>query len=163
MDTQTMTSLTQKEALELFIYDPELGSLIWKKSGKFAGYISKTDGYITVMCKKKNYKAHRIAWLMTYGEWPDSTDHIDHNRVNNKINNLRSVSHVENSKNMGLRGTNKSGHVGVCWHTKGNKWMAYIHINYKMKNLGLFSDISDAIVARQKASENCGFHKNHGK
>lgn len=157
-----MTLITQKEALDLFDYCPDTGVLLWKKSGKIAGNISVSDGYISVYCRGRNYKAHRIAWLIMYGEWPIQVDHVDHNRINNKISNLRNVSQTENSRNMRLRRRNTSGHVGVCWHKKGNKWMAYIHLAGKFKSLGLFSDISDAVAARNKASENYGFHKNHG-
>ena len=157
-----MTTLTQAEALQLFIYDQDTGVLIWKKSEKTAGYVNTGDGYITVMVGGKNYKAHRIAWLMTYGYWPNQVDHIDHDRINNRIANLREVCQQENSRNMSLRGTNTSGHVGVSWHKKANKWAASITIDYKARHLGLFSNFEDAVLARKEASDNYKFHKNHG-
>ena len=153
---------SKAEALELFIYCEETGSLKWRKTGKNAGYISKNDGYVTVMYMGKNYKAHRIAWLIKHGYWPNQVDHIDHVRHNNKISNLRNVCQTENSRNMSLRNSNTSGHVGVCWHKAAKKWMAYIHISGKFKSLGLFLQIEDAINARISASKNYGFHKNHG-
>lgn len=155
----------------LFSYCPDTGELRWKNTtslkrlnGKLAGYVNSGDGYICVMVGLKNYKAHRIAWLLTHGKWPDGEiDHIDHNRTNNKITNLREATQVENSRNLSLSKKNTSGHVGVCWHKYEKKWYAYITVDGKQINLGLHNFIHDAVSARKKAQQELGFHGNHGK
>jgi hypothetical protein len=78
-------------------------------------------------------------------------DHIDGDELNNRKSNLRICTQADNNKNLGLRKNNTSGHKGVCWVSKHNKWMAYIKINTKFKNLGLYTDINEAIKVREQA------------
>lgn len=85
--------ITIKEYLE---YDPDTGHIYWKKtrSNKTAGSIAGTlnKGYLRICLNKKIYPAHRIAWFLYYGKWPKNyIDHIDGNRANNRINNLRDI------------------------------------------------------------------------
>ena len=155
-------TLSYDQAVNTFKYDKDSGFLIWLKSGKKAGYVSSSDGYITVMFNGKNYKAHRIAWLIINKEWPDKIDHIDHCRTNNKISNLRNVTTRQNGMNMSKRSSNKSGHVGVCWNKKAGKWQSYVTVEGRSIYLGVFTNKEDAILARDDASKKIGFHKNHG-
>ena len=80
-----------------------------------------------------------------------NVDHRDGNPFNNRKSNLRICTQADNNKNLKIRKNNTSGHKGVCWVTKHSKWMAYIKINTKFKNLGLYNDINEAIKAREKA------------
>lgn len=81
-------------------------------------------------------------------------DHIDGNKLNNKKENLRICSRAENIRHRSnLTKTNKSGKVGVCFSKKNQKWKAYIQINKKMKTLGSFNNIEDAIKVRIEAEK----------
>lgn len=90
-------------------------------------------------------------------------DHLDHNRYNNRIENLRLVTNQENHRNMPIRKDNCSGYTGVRWVIDRGKWSATICIDGKTKHLGLFRDKDDAIAARQEAEIKYGFHPNHGR
>lgn len=159
-----------EEFSHVFSYDPESGELRWKntpslkkQNGKIAGYPSTVHGYIAVMYKKKNYKAHRIAWLLSTGDWPvNFIDHIDHNRVNNRMENLRDVTVQANAQNMNIGKRNVSGFLGVCWVKQKRRWRASLKSGGKIIHLGFFSDINDAAAARKAGDIKYGFHKNHG-
>lgn len=138
---------------------------IWNKrfSNKPSGHVD-SEGYVKITCNYKTLKAHRIIWELLKGEIPEGfeIDHIDHNRKNNRIENLRLVSIVQNRQNMSKFVTNTSGCNGVHWNKNKNKWEPQITINGKKKYLGRFDNLSDAIEARKNAEIIFGFHKNHG-
>lgn len=120
-------------------YDKTTGILTWKDSrkkefiGRIAGY-TLVDGGIAVKIDKKLYKAHRLAWLLYYGQWPNGDlDHIDGNRANNKINNLRIASIRQNGQN---RKENRNKPCGT--RRSFNKWHATITINKKRVFLGSY-------------------------
>ena len=114
--------------------------------------------------KRANWYQHRIIWAMHYGQWPTkSLDHIDGNKTNNAIKNLREVTVAENSKNRPIQKNNTSGHVGITWDKFTSKWVAQIGIKGKMIRLGRHPNIEDAIAARQAAEVEYGFHKNNGR
>ena len=81
------------------------------------------------------------------------TDHINRNELDNRRDNLRTATPAENIRNTGLRNTNKSGHKGVWFWKKRNKWQAYLWNNYKKIHLGVFVDIKDAIKARKEGEK----------
>jgi hypothetical protein len=88
-------------------------------------------------------------------------DHIDNDRTNNNINNLRWVSNQENSMNRSMKSNNTSGYKGVCFHKNTNKWQARIMINGKQKHLGRFTNKEDAIeIRKRKAKEVFGEYMN---
>lgn len=154
---------------ELFNY--EKGILIRKKTtapnakkGKEAGCLN-SSGYKVVWVDGKSRLVHRLVWIMRYGSICPSKkiDHINHNRSDNRIENLRLVSQKENCKNTKLSINNKSGHTGVAWYTSRKKWCARIMVDGKNKTLGYFLNQQEAIKARRKAEEIYGFHINHGK
>lgn len=89
-------------------------------------------------------------------------DHINHDKIDNHIENLRIVSHSDNLKNLSLRSDNKTGISGVCWHSKQNKWQASINVNGRMKYLGVFDCIEKATEARKIAEFEHKYHPNHG-
>jgi hypothetical protein len=110
------------------------------------------------------YFAHRIAWAMTYGEWPDVIDHVNQIHDDNRIANLRSVSVEENRKNVPLYRNNKSGVMGVSRFGKTGKWRASVGDSSKASSfIGSFDSLEDAVAARQKALIERGYHPNHGK
>lgn len=174
--------LSQAILKECFTYEAETGVLRWKvrplshfaieRIGKMwntkfslreAGVVSTSDGYRVAAVFGRRYQAHRLIWLLVHGIVPKEIDHIDHDRANNRLSNLREVSSEGNSKNMSLRSDNASGVTGVCWDKYRNKWAAEIRADGKHKHLGRFSDKADAIAARQAANEKFGFHPNHGR
>jgi len=144
------------ELEEILDYNPQTGSLTWKvrRGSKGAGTIASyknTKGYVGICIDRKHMKAHRVAWLMTYGELPNGDiDHIDGNPSNNKLDNLRDVSHsanIQNRKSATVK--NKTGFLGVV--KRKNKFAAHVHRNGKQIYLGLFET---AELAHQTYKEN---------
>lgn len=164
-----MTSqiLTQERLKELFSYDPGSGDFTrimvtnrWKKGSKAGGLGGR--GYISIEISGKTYKAHRLAWLYMTGNWPDEIDHINHNKADNRIINLRSATRSENCKNRTINKNNKCGVMGVDWRESANKWRSRINVNGKDVFLGYFDKMSDAVIARKEAEKKYRFHVNHG-
>lgn len=163
--------LTQKRLKEVIKYSPLTGEFIWKvspsgcvKIGDDAGCIDKSNGYrrIDIDCKK--YLGHRLVWLYVHGEFPwGHLDHINHVPGDDRLCNLREVTHSENHRNRSKAANNKSGVTGVSWYEQTWKWQAYITLNGKREKLGYFEEFTDAVNARKEAERNYNFHKNHGK
>lgn len=161
--------MDRNELLKHFRYEPDTGELFWVlptanrvKKGDRVGYKS-SDGYMYFGFKGKTLKVHRAAYLMYYGYLPEQIDHIDHNRINNKIENLRSSSPKDNSRNHTLQKNNTSGQVGVTWSKSRKKWVAMIWNNSKPIYIGRFINKEDAIKARKEAEVKYGYHTNHGR
>ena len=169
----TSKELTQERLKSLLSYDPETGDFTWlvggrrRQLGEIAGgpqCVGSEKFYVVIGIDGKLYYAHRLAWLCTYGAWPKNhIDHIDQDSTNNRLINLRDVSHAENHKNQKLRNRNTSGVTGVYFHNKAQKWAAQIKANGKYIHLGLFSLKDDAVRARRNAEVEYGFHPNHGR
>jgi hypothetical protein len=147
---------TKEELHDLFEYRD--GELYWRnhrsnkvRAGSKAGSIDGT-GYHQINIKGKVYRVHRIIYSMHYDNLtPDLlVDHIDNNKSNNKICNLRIATSSQNSCNQSMNKNNTSGVKGVCWHKQHNKW--YVQVQHKGKNFygGLFDDFEDA---KQKAEQ----------
>jgi hypothetical protein len=164
-----------KQFRELLRYEPETGKLYWlhrdaarpQWNARYANREAFTaldkDGYRRGKIHRRGYLAHRIIWAIVYGEWPDQIDHIDGDKVNNRINNLRSVSHAENGKNQKRRNTNTSGVMGVVWSKPSEKWVAQIKVAGRYRYLGMFQNLEEAVAARRTAEREHGFHRNHGR
>jgi hypothetical protein len=162
--------LTQERLKELFHYDPETGvftRLVRTSSQGNLGVIKNKlhiYGYLYVGIDGKAYRAHRLAWLYVHGRFPlGEIDHVNHDRADNKIANLREVTSQENSRNAAKGINNTSGFVGVTWEKANSTWRSYIQVNRKRINLGSFQNKQDAIAAREAANIKYGFHDNHGK
>lgn len=101
-----------------------------------------SDGYLMIMINGKAYPAHRLAWLIVYGTMPDGfIDHINRVRTDNRISNLRLVTHSENMQNRKIQKNNKSGYRGVSWDAKYGKWRVCGSRNKKQIWLGYFDDL----------------------
>lgn len=92
------------------------------------------DNYLHAKINKSQYKLHRLIWVWWYGTEPLIIDHIDRNRINNRIINLRSVTPLQNTHNSKIRSTNTSGYKGVTAH--GHKWRATTYYNGEKIGLG---------------------------
>lgn len=161
--------IVAEEVSKLLKYDPVSGFLHWKNNrggkatkGSRAGWLDNT-GYIRIDINYKSYLAHRIIWLLQYGEFPpDQIDHINRVRHDNRMQNLRSVSRSENMMNQPLRANNTSGVCGVGWHKLTEKWEAKITVQQNRTYLGYFSDWFEAVCARKSADNKHNFHPSHG-
>lgn len=146
-------------------YDSVTGKLFWKErpvenkwtwkfnerfAGKEALITVDKAGYLYGSIDRIKVKAHRIAWLPYYGEWPNVVDHINGIKSDNRICNLRSVTTAENNMNKSFASNNKSGKVGVGL-MKGNRWRAHIKKNGKFYHLGSFDTFEEAVECRRYA------------
>ena len=175
--------LSPRRLIQLLRCDAPAGVLIWKPRGpgefrnercgktwntRFANKEALTAvnnyGYRFGTIQGRPYLAHRVLWAMTHGEWPDGDiDHINGDRLDNRLANLRCVSRVENHHNRRLLKGSKSGAPGVQWHRHTGKWIARIKVNYRSHYLGVFDELDAAKAARKAAEAEFGFHPNHGK
>jgi len=161
--------LTQKHLKSILHYNPDTGVFRWIERARgrklsHAGTICKQQGYVKINYGGKIYRAHRLAWLYVHGIFPEAEiDHINHNRSDNRLKNLRAVPSCENHKNRTISRRNSSGFNGVCWMKGFGKWASYIGVGGEKIMLGYFNELSDAVLARLKADIKYGYHKNHGE
>lgn len=166
-----MSNITQERLKELVYYNSETGIFTRikrtsnsTKVGDIAGSINKCNGYSEFHLDSKKYSAHRLVWLYVYGRFPShQIDHIDHNRSNNRLSNLREVTQSENNKNLSLRKLNKNGCTGIYWCNTYKKWHARINVDGKSIHIGYFANKDEAISSRKLANKKYFFHDNHGK
>lgn len=141
----------------LFKYDPEAGVITNKttrgkaKAGDEAGGAPNNEGYKYVYASGKHYSVHRVAWMLSYGYFPEhEVDHINGIRDDNRLCNLREVSHTCNMQNQKLAKNNASGYKGVSWNSAGSKWVVSGSLYGKRIHLGYFIDKDRAVAARVK-------------
>jgi len=125
------------------------GKLVRSKSSNRwpAGYEPSwvtPGGYKKVIVNGKHLFVHRVLFWLYHGYWPKLVDHINRDRLDNSVDNLRDVSQLVNANNRGLNSNNKSGVRGVRWHKATGKWEATATYNYKRKYLGLHDTVSEA-------------------
>lgn len=162
-------------------YFPENGMFFWRQregndrytrrwntsfSGKECGYLDRA-GYRRIRFfhdgRNNSVSAHRLAWFISKGSLPDGEiDHINRDKSDNRIENLRDVTRSINLRNFPLKKNNTSGVCGVHLHGQSNKWRASVSVNGKRKSLGLYLDISDAKNAVEAYRAKNGFTDNHG-
>ena len=164
----TQRIISQKELKRILHYCPETGVFTWLVSrgrisvGTIAGATNNL-GYCQIGINKTLHLAHRLAWLYMTGEFPsDQIDHLNHVRDDNAWPNLRGATQLINSRNTTKRSDNKSGIVGVCFVSRENKWLSFIHHDGKCIHLGYFNCITAAAIARKAAEIKYGYHVNHG-
>ncbi len=154
--------------LQVFDYNLEEGKLLWKrplgnktKPGTEAGTLN-SQGYIQIQYAGTVYRAHRILYTIITGQPPSNEiDHINGDRTDNRISNLRSVTKTENMRNTRLQSRNNTGITGVSKTPQG-KFDARITINSRAVHLGRYSTLAEATAARKAASQLHDFHPNHG-
>ncbi|MGE1562170.1 HNH endonuclease [Pantoea septica] len=135
------------------VYEPTTGKF-FNKDGKerlmkvdHRGYLRFSAGRFGMVI------AHRAAWALHYGEIPKQhVDHIDGDKKNNRIENLRLCTHNQNQHNQGIRATNTSGYKGVSFMKAINKWHAQICCNSKVMHLGSYENKEDAAHAYDQAA-----------
>ena len=170
--------LPSKELLnQVFDYCPDSGDLFWKErpasmfkkecyarawntknAGKKAG-APHCSGYLQVTVNGQNYLCHRIIWALVNDDLGElDIDHINGNRDDNRICNLRAVTRAVNRKNAAAKQDSK--HCGVSSYRDG--FRAYIGVNGKQKHLGVFDSFADALAAREAAKKHYGFTDRHG-
>jgi len=138
--------MTYAEAAATFDYNQQTGVLTWKRgrrAGKKAG-TNHGDGYLTVEVRGVAYYVHRLAWLLATGYEPQNQiDHINRDRSDNRLVNLRDVTRSVNLQNSKTFVTNKCGRKCVQYHGQSGKWRARITLNGRRFSLGLH-DTADA-------------------
>lgn len=151
--------LTQARLKELLHYNPDEGVFTWRvrrkgtRSDQVAGG-KQSCGYVEIRIDGKRHLAHRLAFLYVTGAVPSGpVDHINHNRSDNRWGNLREATVSQNLGNARLSKRNKSGHKGVYWDKRDGRWLAHIGMNGRVKRLGRFTDINDAISAYTAAAQ----------
>lgn len=178
------THIPPAALVELIDYDAATGALLWRKrelkwfkpsavtaehgmarwnrnfAGKPAISNLTNEGYFGGELLGRSVLAHRVAWAIIHGAWPcDEIDHINGNRTDNRIENLRLASRTINVRNRQRRSDNTSGTDGVCWHAAAGKW----RVRLGRKHIGIYADLQDAISARKEAEAIAGYHVNHGR
>lgn len=161
--------ITHEELVFYLDYDKDSGIFRWKNplssnviEGSIAGSFTKA-GYIQISIKGVIYKAHRLAWLYVNKVWPEfQIDHKNKIRSDNRYENLRQATHVDNNRNRTKHKSNSSGFNGVCFHKKSGKWMAYIKVDRKSIHLGYFESAEFAANARKLADIKYSFDASHG-
>jgi hypothetical protein len=154
--------LTQQIAKDTFEY--KNGVLYWKNRAanlkhydNQVGHLEKT-GYYRTCFKNKRILNHRIIFLMFYGYMPPLIDHIDGNKLNNKIENLREATKSQNSINKKTRCDSLTGIKGVILYKRNNKYAVKVSVNKKPKHFGYFDDIEMAELVAIEVRD-----KYHGK
>lgn len=177
------SDITPELLHQLLDYDHEEGFLTWKRrdpialaayssprgiaifNSRFAGQLALTNlvnGYRAGTIFNIPFTAHRACFAIYHGAMPDGDiDHINRNRSDNRIANLRAVSESQNCRNQKRRKNNKSGVTGV--RRRGRSWEAYIRHDGRNIRLGTFPSLRLAALARRKAEKQFGYHPNHGK
>lgn len=141
-------------------YDPLSGQFVWSASrrgvasGRTAGCLS-TYGYVVIKIGGKQVRAHRLAWFLTYAEWPvGEVDHINGNRSDNRLCNLRVVSRAGNSQNRRAAHRDSShGLLGAAWNKQHRRWQSKIVANGVRHHLGYFDSAAQAHTAYLAAKD----------
>ena len=177
-----MKNVTPAQMQAWIDYDPETGKLTWcyrdisffsgEKSYKsfntrFAGKPALASasgrGYLMGRLQEQTCLAHRAAWAIFYGVWPQGEiDHINGVRSDNRIHNLRDVPRSVNAKNT-RRTPGASGVYGVSWDKRMKRWRVIIHSGGRRIHLGCAKNLEQAKLIRIAAQEKHGYHANHGK
>lgn len=167
MEDEELSSLLRND----LSYDEDTGHLKWKTYKRrrnmdkpvgtehSSGYLLFSTG---VSGKVYSLRVHRVVWFLVHDEWPEHfVDHINRDRTDNRLANLRLASDTQNARNSTLPITNKSGYRGVSWSAYHKKWVARIGLggnNHKF--LGYFGCPTVAALAYDSASRE--HHKEFG-
>ena len=145
-------SLTAARLREVVHYDPETGKFTRKvrlaqrhQVGDDACH-PMSNGYLRIAIDSERYLAHRLAWLYVHGEWPKhDIDHINGDRTDNRIANLRVGTHAQNMQNRRRpQAGSRSGLIGASWDTHAGKWRAGVQLNGERIHIGMFDSAEEA-------------------
>jgi len=153
-------STTLKRLKELVEYNATTGVFVWKQSvgaakeGSVAGSYHKASGYTYIRMEGCRYLAHRLAWFYCNGAWPAQIDHINGDRSDNRIGNLREISAQGNMQNIGgAKKHNKLGVLGVSYIARLGLYRADIRHNRKSIHIGCFTSPEAAHAAYLRAKQ----------
>jgi hypothetical protein len=177
---------TPDELRQLLRYEAETGRLYWREreprhfrspgniglravcsnwnrryAGNEAFRHTNAKGYRQGTLASVKVEAHRVAWAVHHGYWPQEIDHINGDKGDNRPANLREVTRQQNSCNRSQRSDNRTGVTGVVF--KNGRYVARIQANGKERFLGSFSSLDAARTARKGAERELGYHENHGR
>jgi hypothetical protein len=155
--------MTQDEVNQLFDYKE--GKLYWKEDrgankvkGLHAGSID-SNGYRVIKIKNKMYKEHRLVFLYFTGGLPKILDHINRNKEDNRIENLREVSDALNAQNRTTHKNNVSGHKNVSYNKKRDCYYVRIMVEYTTKFIGTFKTLQEAKEVAETTRKQYHEHK----
>lgn len=174
--------ITHARLHDLLDYIPSLGRFVWKArpvgTFKTEGHSKRwhgrfTDkqagsqsgsGYRKIQIDNRHYLEHRLVWMYFHKTFPEmEIDHINGDKTDNRIENLRHVSSVKNNQNKKLPFHNTSGVIGVAPARSRDKWLAHIKVGDENIYLGTYETIELAAAARRGAEKVAGYHPNHGR
>lgn len=160
-------------------YSPETGALVWRSKAittphdlmwntRFAGKPAfasvRPDGYLEGHVDGTKYQAHRVAFCIHHGKWPDGAiDHLNGHRADNSAGNIRDTDIEGNNCNRRRSKNNASGQTGVYWNAEKLRYEAQIERGGKRHRLGYFETLEAAVNARKTAESQMGFSHRHGE
>lgn len=174
--------ISKTDMLNFFSYDSKTGFLTWNRrdyscyenagmcdrwnnfyAGQRAGTLT-CHGYLTVKIFGKIRRVHRIIWLIENGSWPEYIiDHVNGDRSDNRIENLRSTDSLGNMRNRKTNKNTSSGFRGVYFNKREKKWRSHIKNCGNNIHIGYFDSFEEAVNARIISEKELGFHENHGR
>lgn len=153
--------ITQQHLHELFDYVE--GDLVRKVSPRKRYAKQECSEYLSTVIDGKPYRTHRLIYLYHHGHMPKQIDHIDGNKYNNRIENLRECLPSHNSMNIGVKKNNTTGAKGVTWEAVRQKWRTRVCVHGKTVFSGRFDDFELAeLVAIEAREKYHGAFANHG-
>lgn len=175
MATEKESRIQAHTLKDFLMYDESAGILTWrvrekdsggfnrKFGGKEAFTATERKGYKTGRLYGVNLKAHRVAWALHFGEWPENQiDHINGNKSDNRVENLRPIVNHENCRHKGMHSRNTSGYTGVSYSNALKMWAAKYKKDYTTIHVGYFNCVTSAALAVHSARVSNGFSENHG-
>lgn len=172
---------TQEELNDLLSYNAETGALYWRErpesmfqatncrsalnvcavwNSRYANGRAGTDRrYTVIKINFASYLAHRVIWKMVYGEEPIEVDHINRNKLDNRLSNLRSVDHGTNMRNRSVTSLNTSGFKHISWSKNLNKWVVQLKVPGKgQRQIAWKDSLEEAVAARNEAYSRFGYN-----
>jgi len=154
--------MTQEQVRQMFDYNSKTGKLRWRvgrRKGRVAGSTKNKYGYVMLILgkhPKKGYYGHRLAWLWVHGEWPSEIDHVNGQRSDNRLTNLRLATRSQNMANAQLgRKAGKGGLKGIHFEKRNphNPWIAKIQKDRRQYHLGCYATPELAHAAYYEAAK----------
>lgn len=149
--------ITAETIRAFYIYNPESGLFSWRKlqRSRKAGALGwlRPNGYRVMDVHRRKYLVHRLAWLYVHGDWPDGEiDHVNRDKDDNRIANLRVATKRLNGGNRGPNSNNRFGFKGVVAEPRSGRWVAHIKRDGASRYLGTFDSPDEAHAAYMNAA-----------